>query len=651
MKLPVTTLLGLALIPQHRSSASAWLRRAGVPVHHDVGNGGKFEYVNLADLPSDLRAAWEVRQIEEAGLPAGDYDEAAHARFAEATPAMQALALRKAAVARFLLLSGAGDGRGITVSLADAAQAKFGAEGTDRMTLRRILRAVAGVDPVNFAPALLPAYSRSGAARAEISPEAWAFFLTTVRDAAPHFPLKQAWRDVRDVARKRGWAWPAYPTAWRAWDAMPEVDRVALRYGNEAAVKRLAMPIKRDKTTIQPLDLVSLDGRTLDFWVDFGDGKAVRPVMLALVDVSSNCIIGYELVKSENAVATSRLIRNTCQTHGIFDRLYTDNGSAFAGHLVAGGSTYKWRGKASAKPGVKPLGVCYHLGIDITFAIPKNAQAKIVERTFATLSRVIDDRPEFKGAHAGHAPGAAPDRNVVPVSLSIAEAVIRREVQRHNREAGRRAQGACGRSYEEVFHHGLALRGQTRPVRKPTAAQLYHASLIYTPASVDRWGRVTVDTWTYGGPETQDALLRWHGKGQILIGRDPDNFKAPAVAFDENGRLICRNIEPVEAGVYDSVEGAVQAAKYRKAARATVARANEAIDFLSDAELAAALADLGGDTPEDTPAPAKVVGARFGSPLQPKRQAIPKADAALTPEMQENLDRAIGYDPARFVRK
>lgn len=64
--------------------------------------------------------------------------------------------------------------------------------------------------------------------------------------------------------------------------------------------------------------------------------------------------------------------------------------------------------------------------------------------------------------------------------------------------------------------------------------------MIYTPASVDRWGRVQINTWTYGGPETQQDMLAWHGKGQILIGRDPDNFDAPAVAFDDRGHMICK---------------------------------------------------------------------------------------------------------------
>lgn len=184
------------------------------------------------------------------GLPAGDHDDAAHERFAGATSAMQAVAFHKAEIARFLVAGWASEDRGLTCTLIDQARKTFGTDGTEKMTLRCILRAVAGVEPMNFAPALLPAHTRAGSPPAEFSPEAWAYF-----------------------------------------------------------------------------------------------------------------------------------------------RLYTDNGSAFAGHLVEGGADFKWRGKAAAKPGVKPLGVCYHLVINRKFAMPKNAKATIAERTFATLYRVIDDRP------------------------------------------------------------------------------------------------------------------------------------------------------------------------------------------------------------------------------------------------------------------
>ncbi len=455
-------------------------------------------------------------------------------------------------------------------------------------------------------------------------------------------PIKSAWRDVRDVATARDWTWPAYETVLARFNALPPSERLYLRHGREEAARRLSIQAGRDKTTIAPLEWVSLDGRKLDFWVDFGDGKAVRPIMLALVDVASNKVIGYELAASENAVATSRLIRATVQKYGIFKRIYTDNGSAFAGHLMAGGNVHKWRGKRGADQGVKPPGVCSLLGIAMHFALPRNGQAKIAERFFANASRQIDDRPDFKGGHVGHKPGEAPPAGVVPVPIEVASRVIEREIARHNLEQGRRADGAKGRSYAEVFEDGLKRR-----IKKPAPAhQLYLASLIYKPVSVDRNGQVKVDGWVYGGPKTQDDLLRWHGKGQILVGRDPDDFTAPAIAYDADGHLICVDIQPMQAGEYGSVDGARVAARNRKAARAVVAKSAQADKFLSDQAFADALEAI--PTPVDAmPGPEPVVSGRFGSPLR-KAKPIPAASTEAVPEeYRRNFDAQIAALKAR----
>lgn len=238
--------------------------------------------------------------------------------------------------------------------------------------------------------------------------------------------------------------------------------------------------------------------------------------MLALVDVATNLVLDCELDRSENAPSTVRLIKRVCQTYGIFDRLYTDNGSAFAGHLVAGGALHRFRNSGRKVEGVKPLGICHHPGIDLRFALPTNAQAKIAKRAFASLSRVLDDRPESKGAHAGHAPGASPSDKVTPVPFDLAMAVIRREVAGHNSERGRRAQGMAGRSYQEVLEAGLALRIR----RQPIARQRYLAGLIYKPVSVDRWCRVKVHGWTYGD-SVQALIEKREAEQAALQATDP----------------------------------------------------------------------------------------------------------------------------------
>lgn len=620
-----------------------WLKRLNIP--HALH--GKCFVVHLSDLPSDVRRAWLERDCELNGLQGGTYDDAAHEALLAAPPKLRAEAERKAEIVRYALHMKRHVGWS---ELQRMVAAKFPGKGTSKASLKALLKAVDGVDPVNFAPALVRD-QKGGAPKAATSPEAWQFFLSLIARAAPEWPLKSAWRDVRDVAKDRGWDWPSYPTITRRWDAMTETERLTLRLGKVEAAKRLAQPVRRDKTSILPLDWVSLDGRTLDFWVTMPDGKAQRPVMLALVDVASNYVLGFELVASENAAATARLIRRVVADHGIFDRLYTDNGSAFAGHQIAGGAEHRFRNASVMANGLVVPGVCKLLDIGPHFALPANGQAKAAERTFATLSRAIDDRPEFRNAHAGHAPGAAPASDTVPVDFDKAVAVVRREVQRHNAETGRRAQGARARSYQQVFEDGL--RRRTR--RVPTARQLWLAGLVFQNVAVTRHGQVQCNGTVYGGPETQDALLPYHKPGsgvRILLGTDPEDFSAPAIAFDKDGRLICEDIHPVKLGPYGSKAGAREAARYRKAAREGTRRAAEALDTLDDKALAAALATLPGGDSDPTPPAAQVVEGHFASPLRTARVA-PNPDCGAGSEavahMRRNFDRFIGFDPKRQV--
>jgi len=209
-----------------------------------------------------------------------------------------------------------------------------------------------------------------------------------------------------------------------------------------------------------------------------------------------------------------------------------------------------------------------------------------------------------------------------------------------------------GRSCQAVLEAGLAQRVR----RQPTARQLYLAGLICSAVSVDRFGQMTVDNWTYGGPDTQEALLRYHGKGPILLGRNPDDLIAPALAWNAEGDLICEGIAPVLAGARGSVDGSRDAARNRKAARDAVAAGVAGAGYLSDMRLAATLAAIPTPgAPEQSPGP--VVAGQFGGTLRrhvaEAAQARAEPDSArertaIQAEMAENLRRAVA---ARLAKR
>ena len=176
--------------------------------------------------------------------------------------------------------------------------------------------------------------------------------------------------------------------------------------------------------------------------------------------------------------------------------------------------------------------------------------------------------------------------------------------------------------------------------RQPTERQLTLAGLIYTPVKVDRWGRVQVDTWTYGQPETQADLLPYHKSGQaILLGRDPDDFSVPALAWNEDDRLICEGIMPVKRGDYGSVDGVRDAARNRSHARKASKAGAAANDYMANTELAAAMAAI--PTPEPfRPEGAPIVAGHFGGSLQTRRKPKPDAEtaSAVPAEYREIMD-------------
>ena len=220
--IPLRSILGLGPIPSHRSTASDWCGRQGVSTHALPVRGGEAEHVNLSDLPDDVRLTWWEREFERLRLEPGARDDDAHAEFMGASAKARGRAELKAAMAAMLT---ALKSEGLTESERFAlVRERFGSKGTSRASLKRLQRQVQGIDPINYAPALLDDY-KATVKRAEFSEEAWRFFMTMIRDAAPDWPLKEAWRRVLDAGHVQGWAVPSYPTFYRRWCALSEVQR------------------------------------------------------------------------------------------------------------------------------------------------------------------------------------------------------------------------------------------------------------------------------------------------------------------------------------------------------------------------------------------------------------------------------------------
>ncbi|MFN3721889.1 MAG: transposase domain-containing protein [Paracoccaceae bacterium] len=640
MKLAVADIAGLPDVPTSVRGVRDWLKRLCIPVQV---SGKRFVF-NLTDLPPAVAQAASERLAAADGLDLGERDEDTHARLEEASPKMRAKAEHKARIARFLVSR---ERLGWTrAAMFEAARKEFGPDGTQDRTLFRVLKAVEGVDVANFAPALLDDYHVDGRPCGPSWDDAWHYALSLIKDAGAEWPLDACYDRLEAIAADMEWHLPSRSAFHARWQRLSEVEKFTLRQGEKAARDRFRQPVMRDRGTLMPNDCWSLDGRTLDDWTKQTSGAPFRPVELRLVDVATGYIVGKRLCQSENAVDTVALIIEAVRTYGIPKEIYTDNGRAFAAFIVSGRATFKFRRKKDRKAEFEPPGVCDQLRIHVRFAKPANGQAKIAERSFAETAKRIDEAPEFKGAHSGSRIDRKPEGKREPVEFATLQAVHDREIAYHNARK-RRGGLAKGRSFAQLYHDGMA--GQIK--RVATERQLYLATLLYKPASVDRNGRVKVEGWTYGQPDTMLALLKFfdmrrnRAKETILVGIDPNDHSAPAIAYDRDGHLIAENIKPVIAGAYHSQDGKRDAQRFDKAARDMAKEAGELSRRASAAMIAKGNAAYAKNTPKGhTPAPSSVVKPRFNAPLNDR--PAPQNTAADPNTYLDAMDRFLGMAKA-----
>ena len=644
MLIKVRDLLGIGPIPNDRTAAGVWILRNGIETIAMKLRGGNAAAVHLSDLPATVRRAVLEREAERAGLEPGVYDEEAHEELMGATPGMRAKAERLSEIARFVLAR-----RNAGLSRAEvfaAVRAQFGADCTSDASLDRLSRRVDGVDPVNFAPALLDGYSRAGAPKVNIPPEAWAVFEGIVKASFKTHRMTAIYNDAAAASAKNGQVWPSYSTVNRRFHDLPLAEQLALREGRDAAHKALYQAQLRDSSGLRAMEWVSQDGRRVDVFVRFPDGSVLRPTIHALTDQASGKVLGHEFDRSENSQATARLQRRVFGLYGAPDNLKTDNSSAFAGHAQAGQVPFKFRNRGNRRRDMEPPGVFKLLGFKLHFAAVKNGQEKRVERSFADLSREIDTCPEFMGAHAGSHPGERPEADIVPVEWEIFKDVYARRIAAYNDRKGRRSQG-CKATRTGSYNKAFVAMSEGRARRTISEAQLRLVTMEWTLKAVQPDGRVCgKDGWLYGedmDDESQDKLLRLKGN-QVWTGTDPLDRSKPALVWNpKTDRIIMDGVHAVVRGAFDDAEGARRSAR-RKSHVRTLTKRVEKID----AE--AAIAALGGiysDLVENDLPSAPVVAPNFKQPIRRAEDegeggilSLPKRKSFITPEMRENKRRA-----------
>ncbi|MGN8114545.1 DNA-binding domain-containing protein [Labrys sp. 22185] len=259
-----------------------------------------------------------------------------------------------------------------------AAVAIVAAErSVSQSTLYGWLKLAAKVDRADRLAALAP--QRQGrTATAECDPRAWDYVVAEyMRAECPRF--EAIFRRLQDVAAEEGWGpIPHSKTLKRRIEKeIPAAARVAARKGSDV-LKRLYPAQQRDRRHFGPLQAVTIDGHKLDVFVAVpGLDKPTRVILVALQDLGTGLIVGWNLDLTETRDSVRLAIADMVERYGIPDDIYLDNGRGFASKLISGGQPSRFRFKYKAD---EPLGVLTQLGIRTHWTTPYGAQLDPIDR-------------------------------------------------------------------------------------------------------------------------------------------------------------------------------------------------------------------------------------------------------------------------------
>jgi len=138
----------------------------------------------------------------------------------------------------------------------------------------------------------------------------------SIEQAHEEWPFAAANEDAERIKAHMGWHWPSRATIYNRWDDLPQTTRLTLRHGAEKAMKMIRQPVLRDRSTVAPLHIWSLDGQTKNILIEFEEPTKGRALELRPADVGSGKPVGRRVCKTENAIDTAALILDAVRRYG-----------------------------------------------------------------------------------------------------------------------------------------------------------------------------------------------------------------------------------------------------------------------------------------------------------------------------------------------
>lgn len=327
---------------------------------------------------------------------------------------------------------------------------------------------------------------------------------------------------------------PAYDAFWRYTKTLPVPTVTLARYGDKAFNDRCGVFVDRLYDDMQSNDYWIADGHTIDVISKAEDGSDCRHrlTLSAFIDARSGIYVGWVVTDNPSSDATLLALRKAILRYGIPRNIYVDNGREYLNTDIGGLGHRKKKRTKDQSP--LPTPILTRLGITMTNALPRNGQAKIIEREFRNftfLSRLFEsycgnnpaNRPERLKHHlkAGHIPT---DGELARVVDDMIEGYF--NVQTYNGKV----KADCGKTKMQVYQdhlHSVRKANEedlTLMLMRSTRLQTIARNGVYITVSGER-------VYYYS-----DELL-FHMRQKVYLRYNPENLDEVRV-YDEQEKYL-----------------------------------------------------------------------------------------------------------------
>lgn len=213
---------------------------------------------------------------------------------------------------------------------------------------------------------------------------------------------------------EKGWEVPHYSTIARYARYLKDITgnkRDILVKESKKFIAENVLKARRDPGALQVMEVVMGDGHTFDCWVsvtrDNGKVDAVKPKLLAWIDLRSRCIVSHAICEVPDKYIMSKTIVNMIYPkqdeeipfEGVPKYLYIDNGKEYTSEYLLGRNR-----KERCDTSSEVKGFCRGVGIiDDIRAIPYHSWSKsYIERNFGGVcSRFTKTLESYVGTLTG----------------------------------------------------------------------------------------------------------------------------------------------------------------------------------------------------------------------------------------------------------